>query len=426
MLSNVSVPLLGAVDTAVVGRLPEPQHLGGVAVGAAIFSMVFWVFGFLRMGTTGPTAQALGAGDGDEVRGTLGRAALTALVLGAAVIAVQAPLAWAVFPLVGAEGAVADLGRSYYAIRVWGAPATLLNYALLGWLLGMQDARAALVLQLALNVTNMALDLWFVMGLGWGVQGVAVASVLAEAGAAALGLALVRRKLRGHPGAWHRRRVFDGARLRRMFAINGDIFVRTLCLQAAFFLFTAESARMGPLVLAANAVLLNLQHVMAYALDGFAHATEALTGHAIGARDGRRLRGALAAATAWAVPFAGAFALAYGVAGEALVGAMTTIPQVRATALSFLPWLVAAPLLSVWSYLLDGLFLGATRTAAMRNAMILSLALYVLALQGLVHLWGAQGLWAALMLLMVLRAATLGLALPPLLRAAAAAARPAP
>jgi len=416
MLSNVSVPLLGAVDTAVVGRLPEPQHLGGVAIGAVIFSVVFWVFGFLRMGTTGPTAQALGSGDGEEVRATLGRAALTAMVLGLAVIAVQAPLAWIVFPLLGASGEVAELGRAYFDIRVWGAPATLMNYALLGWLLGMQDARSALVLQLALNVSNMLLDILFVMGFGWGVEGVAVASVLAELGAVGIGLLLVRRKLRLNAGVWRRERVFDGGRIRRMFAINGDIFVRTLCLQAAFFLFTAESAKLGDLVLAANAVLLHLQQFMACGLDGFAHATEALTGHAIGARDRRQFTGAVRAATAWAVPFAAAFAVVYALFGPFLVGLMTTIPEVRVTAADFLPWLIASPLISVWSFLLDGIFLGATRTADMRNNMLLSLALYAAALFGLIGVWGAHGLWAALLVLMVLRAATLGLRLPVLLR----------
>ena len=287
ILSNVSVPLLGIVDTAVVGHLPGPQYIGAVAVGAMIFSVVYIGFNFLRMGTTGITAQALGANDPDEVRATLARAIIVAVVLGIALVVIQRPIAWIAFPLVDAGDNVESLADAYYSIRIWGAPAALINFAFLGWFIGIQNTRAALILQIAMNGINIVLDLWFVLGLGLGVEGVAYATLISEVGAVVLGVWLMGRSLPAIGGAWRRASIIDGGRTRRLLAINRDIFIRTICLMLSFAVFTALGARLGVTVLAANAVLMNLQVFMAYALDGFAFAVESLAGAALGARDSR-------------------------------------------------------------------------------------------------------------------------------------------
>ena len=272
MISNVSVPLLGAVDTAVMGRLPGPHYLGAVAVGALIFSFVYTGLNFLRMGTTGLTAQSNGARDPDPLRAWLARAGILAIGLGTALIALQVPIIAAALALIAPSDQVAPLTESYFLIRIWSAPATLMNFAILGWFFGVQNARAALVTQVAMNGVNIVLDLWFVIVLGWGVEGVAWATLISEVSASVLGFYLVGRILRTIGGRWNIRRAINPGRIRRMLRVNGDIFVRSLCLQVSFVAFTAVAARMGDLVLAANAVLLNFVMLASYALDGFANA----------------------------------------------------------------------------------------------------------------------------------------------------------
>lgn len=421
MLSNISVPLLGAVDTAVVGHLPDPAYLGAVAVGALVFSFVFWTFGFLRLSSTGLTAQALGAGRSDEVRAVLGRAVLLAAVIGLALILLRGPIAWGAFALIETSDAVRGHADAYVAIRLWAAPATLANYALLGWLLGLGRARLVLLIQLVLNGSNMALDLLFVLGLGWGVEGVAWASVIAETMALALGLLLVARLLPRLGGVWRRDLLADLAAFRRLMSVNRDLFLRTLFLIAGFAWFTAQGAQMGDVTLAANAVLLNFQTLMAYALDGYADAAEALVGRTLGAGDGAGFDQVVRASSLWALVTAAMFALTYGLAGPLLIDLLTGIPEVREAARTYLPWAVAMPLLAVASFQLDGIFIGALRTAAMRNAMALSLGAFLAAGWLLIPWAGNHGLWAAFGLFMAARAITLGLAFPALRRAAARA-----
>ena len=250
IVSNISTPLLGAVDTAVVGHLPDPAYIGGVAVGAVIFNFLFWGFGFLRMGTTGFTAQALGAGDRAELRAILARALLLAALLGALLILLQGPIGWVSFLLFEASDQVEGFARSYYEIRIWSAPAALANYAMLGWLLGTRRAGAVLLIQVVLNGINIILDLVFVLGLGWGVEGVALASLLAELAAMVLGLTVVARALRGDGGAWDWPRIAARERLAVLLRANLNILVRTLCLVLAFAYFTARSATMGDVLLA--------------------------------------------------------------------------------------------------------------------------------------------------------------------------------
>lgn len=416
ILSNISVPLLGAVDTAVVGHLPGPHYIGAVAIGAVVFSFVYWGFGFLRMGTTGLTAQALGAENHEEVRASLLRALLIGAVLGSGLVILQAPIAWGAFTLMEASSNVEPLAREYFFIRIWGAPAVLANYAILGWFLGIRNTRAALYVQVAMNGTNMVLDVIFVFGFGWGVGGVALATLISEVGAVFFGLWLIRRNARTLAGHWALADAIRAEPIRRMLAVNGDIFIRTLCLISAFAIFTSIGARSGDRILAANAVLLNFQTFMAYALDGFAHAAEALTGGAVGARKRDAFRQAVKATSRWAFYFAAAFVLVYAGAGPLLINALTDIPEVRETALTYLPWAVISPMVSVWSFQLDGIFLGATRSKVLRNAMVFSVAVYIAALFVLVPQLGNHGLWLSLMVLMVARALSLGLFYPALER----------
>ena len=416
IVSNVSVPLLGAVDTFVMGHLPEPKYLGAVAVGAMIFTFLYWGFGFLRMGTGGLTAQAFGARDGDEVRACLARAAIVAAPVSLALILLQYPASLAALALVDASAAVEELARAYFSVRIWGAPATLMNFALLGWFIGCRRARTALWHQLFLNGANIVLDLVFVLGLGWDVEGVAAATVIAEFGAMGLGLWLARPILVRVGGAFVRERILDRAQLRRTFALSADIFVRTVCVVFAFAYFTARGAAFGDVMLAANAILLNFQTFMAHALDGFAHAAETLGGGAVGARDRREFREAVRTSALWALIAAVGFAAAYTVAGPLLVDLLTGIAEVRDAAREYLVWSQVMPLVSVVPFVLDGVFLGATRGRTMRNAMVASLAVYLVACFSLIPLWGNHGLWAALTIFMGVRGVTLLIRYPALER----------
>jgi len=416
ILSNVSVPLLGIVDTAVVGRLPGPHYLGAVAVGALIFNVIYHGCNFLRMGTTGLTAQSLGARDTDEVRAWLTRAGLLAMAIGAGLIAVQIPILWASLEVISPGALVRPLTDTYFSIRIWGAPFALLNFALLGWFFGIQNTRAAFATQILMNGVNIVLDLWFVMGLGWGVEGVAWATLISEVSAVGLGIWLVAANLKRIGGHWHLGRAFDGGRLMRMLRVNGDIFIRSLCLQTTFVIITAFGARLGDVVLAANAVLLNFQMFSAYALDGFANAAEALAGEAVGAKDRNRFREAVKATSLWALAFGAAFTLFYLAVGTFLIDLLTTVEDVRRAARIYLPWVQVLPLISVWSFQLDGIFIGSTWTAEMRNGMAASLAVFAAVLFVIPAAMGNHGLWFTFCLFMGMRALTLGAVYPRLER----------
>lgn len=416
ILSNVSVPLLGAVDTAVVGHLDSPVYLGGVAVGSLLFNYVYWGFGFLRMGTTGLAAQALGAHDGREIWATLTRGFVIAAVLSALVIALQVPIVDTAKWLFDASQPVEDLAGDYFYIRIWAAPAALANYVVLGWLIGLQRAGSALALQVFMNGLNVVLDLVFVIGFGWDVKGVALASALSEYAVIGFGLLLCARILRREGAERNTAALWDVTRFRRLATINGDIFIRTLFLISAFAVFTAQGAKMGDTVLAANALLLNFQMFLSHALDGFAHAASALVGGAAGARDRIAFRRSVVASTVWAAGTAFVFIAAYFLAGHLLVDVLTSLPDVRQEAYVYLPWLIVSPLISVWSFQLDGIYIGATETRLMRNTMVISFIGYVAALAILVPAYGNHGLWAALLFFMALRGVTLGIPYPAIER----------
>ncbi len=419
MFANLSVPLLGAVDTAVMGHLPEAFFLGAVAVGATIVHFIFWGFGFLRMGTAGLAAQAYGAKDGLEIRVVLARAGLLGVGLGAALLLLQWPIAQIGLTLFEASGQVENLAETYFFIRIWSAPAVFVNYAIVGWFIGVQNTRAVMILQVFMNGLNIILDLWFVLGLEWDVAGVAAATVIAEFTALALGVLMVRRELRRIPGSWQGMNLRDADKIRQLVAINRDIFIRTACLMFAFAFFTARSAKLGDNTLAANAILLQFQQFLSFGLDGFAHAAEALVGGAVGAKDRRTLRLAVKICGLWAAIIAVAYTLVYAVGGSVIIGWLTDLEAVGALSGEFLIWVIISPIISVWSFTLDGVFIGATRTAEMRNGMIISLAVYLAAVFALQPVLGNHGLWLAFTIFMAARAVTLAIVYPSVERAAA-------
>ncbi len=403
VLANLTQPILGAVDTAVAGHLDGPQYLGGVALGGLVFSFVFWGFGFLRMGTTGLVAQAFGARDAVALRASLLRALMLALAIGVAVLVLQAPIVRYALVALGGSAAVQQTASTYCHARIWAAPFALANYVVLGYLLGCQRVRLALVVQVFINAMNVVAVLLSVYRFGWGIAGIGAATAFADFCGFALGVALLWRLRERGLAPLGVRALFDGHAIRRLVAINRDIFIRTLCLLGAFGWFAHLGARQGDALLAANALLLNFQTFTAYGLDGFAHAAEALVGAAAGARDRHAFRQAVKVTMLWSVIGAAGFSVAYWLGGEWIIGQLTDQAVVRAAALRYLPWAAVLPLASVAGFQLDGVFIGATRTRELMVAMGVSFAVFAVAAWALVGAMGNHGLWMALTVFMVTR-----------------------
>jgi MATE family multidrug resistance protein len=403
ILSNVSVPLLGMVDTGVTGHLEDAVYLGAVAIGSTIFGFIYAGFNFLRMGTTGITAQRFGAGDDDGLKIALGQALIVALVIACGLILLQAPIGVLAMRLLGPEVDIATHALSYFDIRIWSAPATLANYALIGWFLGLQNARVPLYIVLAINLTNIVLDLLFVIGLGMKVEGVAAASVIAEFTGLLVGGIYALGYLRRHGGHMHQSHLTTLTEYKAFFAVNAHLLVRTMALMFSFAFVTAAGARLGGLVLAANAVLMNLVHLMSFALDGFAHAAEALVGKAVGAKDGPALRRSVSLTMQWSLYVSVGFSLAFAVTGGAIISILTDIPDVISTARAYLPWLILLPVVAVWSYLYDGVFVGATRAREMRDIMLISSFLVFVPAWYVFRPLENHGLWFALTLFLASR-----------------------
>ncbi|MGA4493854.1 MATE family efflux transporter [Vreelandella venusta] len=406
ILSNITVPLLGLVDTAVVGHLPDSRYLAAVTLGATLFSFLYWGFGFLRMGTTGLVAQAIGREAHSDVRNLLGQSLIMAAVIGALLIIFGSPLISLGLWLLDGSEAATPLAREYAEIRLWSAPAVLANYAILGWFLGQQNARVTLMILVLTNSVNIVLDLWFVVGLGMTSGGVALASVIADYSALTFGGYLVMRQLGHLEGGFQRQRLLLVSAYSALVNVNANLFVRTLGLLFAMAFFTAQGARQGDTVLAANAVLLQFIMLTSYALDGFAHAAESLVGRAYGRRDWREFAATVRATAQFSFWTATVATAAFALAGNYLVAMLTGLAEVRATAASYLPWMIVMPLIAVWSYLFDGVFIGTTAVREMRNSIFIGLAVY------LPTWWLSQGLdnhglWLALTLFMLTRSVVL-------------------
>ena len=403
ILSNVSVPLLGMVDTGVVGHLDSPVFLGAVAVGGTIFGFIYTGMNFLRMGTTGTAAQRFGAEDYEGIRAALGQAIVVALLIAVCLIGTRQWLGGVAVHLIGATDAVRHYALEYFMIRIWSAPGTLANYVLIGWFIGLQNARVPLLVFLTINVTNIALDFLFVIGLGMQVDGVALASVIAEYSGLAVGLFFARRTLTRYAAAWPLGRLFRLRAYGAFFSVNANLFVRTMALIFTFAFVTAQGARLGQLVLAANAVLMNLQNLTAFGLDGIAHAAEALVGKAVGQNRRDALERAVRLSLKWSVLFALGFCFVFWLTGPWIIRALTDLPEVRLSALEYLPWLVLSPLISVWSFLYDGVYIGATRTREMRDIMLVSALAVFLPAWSLLQGFGNHGLWLSFTLFMASR-----------------------
>lgn len=400
VLATVSTPVLGLVDTAVVGHLPEAHHLGAVALGTMIFNYVLWAFAFLRMSTTGLAAQALGAGDVDAVRATLGRAVALALGIGVLVIGLTLPLARAALGWLSASAEVRSLAQTYVSVRVWSAPATFTNYVLFGWLLGLQRTRAALILELARVTVYGALDAGFVLGLGWGVTGVAAAAASADVVVALVGAAVVARILRRTGGSWRWAMLRDARAFKVLFGMNVDLFVRTQCLLVAFAGFTAQGARLGDDVLAANSVLMNLYFLVAYAVSAFGHVGSALSGSALGRGRWTELRAAVRMTTTWAAGAALVGTVLLVLGGGPAIEALTGVAAVRGIARAYLPYAALLPLVSVLALQFDGIAVGISRSDLLRNTLLAAAAVYVAAALTLVDWLGNHGLWLSFTLFM--------------------------
>jgi len=395
MIANLTTPLIGIVSTTAIGRLGDATLLGGVAMASVIFDCMFWLFAFLRMGTVGFTAQSLGAGEAGELRAHLARGLVVAAIIGALLILLQVPTAIVVLDAMGGSDGVRRAAKTYFAIRIWSAPLALGNYVVLGWLIGQARAMLALSIQVAINLINMAITVLLVLVLDMGIAGAASAAVVAEGAGLLLGLVI----------AWHLMQrqltvpqavLFDRTRLMRMLAVNRDIMIRTAALITAFLFFTAQGARAGDITLAANAVLNNFLLVSAFFLDGLANAAEQLCGRAFGARDRIAFSAANRLVVAWGFGFALAVALVFALFGTRFIDLMTASADVRLLARDFLIFVIVSPLLAVFAFAFDGVYIGATWARDMRNLMLASLAVFLAAWFAL-RAFGNAGLWGALL-----------------------------
>ena len=403
VLSNISVPLLGMVDTGVTGHLDSPVYLGAVAIGAMIFSFLYTGMNFLRMGTTGITAQSFGADDNDGLRVSLGQALIVALVIAFVLIALQRPLGNLAMHLLGPDAETRAYAIEYFSIRVWSAPGTLANFALIGWFIGLQNARIPLLIFLTINITNIVLDLVFVLVFGMKVDGVALASVFAEYSGLLVGGAFALSALRKRTGHWPIARLINVSAYKAFFSVNANLFIRTMALIFTLGFVTAQGARLGGLILAANAVLMNFQHLTSFGLDGLAHAAEAMVGKAIGQKRRDALEESVRLTLKWSLIFSLGFTVAYLITGQFIIGILTDLPDVRAAAIRYLPWMIASPLVSVWSFLYDGVYIGATRAKEMRNIMVFSTLFVFLPAWYFLQPLGNDGLWLAFLMFMASR-----------------------
>ncbi|QPF84494.1 MATE family efflux transporter [Bradyrhizobium genosp. L] len=414
MVANLTTPLIGIVSTTAIGRLDDAALLGGVAMASVIFDCLFWLFAFLRMSTLAFTAQALGAGETQEFAAILVRGFIVAGLIGTALIVLQVPLAAVTFQLMGGSEGVTRAAKTYFMIRIWSAPLALANYVILGWLVGQARANTALLLQIVINLINVAATVLLVSVYRTGIAGAAIAAVAAEATGFALG-ALVAWRLARTDLVLSRAMLFDRTKLMRMLAVNRDIMIRTAALIIVFLFFTAKGARDGDVTLAANSVLNNFLLVSAFFLDGLANAAQQLCGRAFGARDARGFADSTRLVLTWGTGFALAVSVIFALFGPDLIDLMTTNAEVRRYARDFLLFVILAPLPGVFAFGFDGIYVGATWAREMRNLMLLSLLAF-LAVWWALSSFGNSGLWAALLCFYIARGSFQGLRYPALLR----------
>jgi multidrug resistance protein, MATE family len=415
MIANLTTPLIGIVSTGAIGRLGEPALLGGVAMASVIFDCLFWLFAFVRMSTTAFAAQSIGAGETTELRVILMRGFIVAAIIGVAMILLQIPLAALFLGVMGGSDAVTQAAKTYFTIRIWSAPLVLINYVILGWLIGQARASLALGLQIAINVINTVATLLLVLVFDAGIAGAAIAAVMAEGVGLLLGTLAA-----GHLTQWklgiERDRLFAREKLVRMLAVNRDIMIRTAALIVVWLFFAAQGARAGDVALAANSVLNNFLLVSAFFLDGLANAAQQLCGQAYGARDRGAFSDAVRLVIIWGFVFSFVVSVVFLLFGPSLIDTMTASADVRAMARDFLIFVVISPLLAVFAFGFDGVYIGATWARDMRNLMVASLAIFLSAWLAL-RSFGNAGLWGALLAHYAARGGLEAARYPALLRA---------
>jgi MATE family multidrug resistance protein len=415
MVANLTTPLIGVVSTTAIGRLDDAALLGGVAMASVIFDCLFWLFGFLRMSTLAFTAQALGAGETRELTAILMRGFIVAGLIGAALIALQLPLAAVLFDLMGGSEGVTRAAKTYFLIRIWSSPLAFANYVILGWLVGQARANPALLLQIVINLINMLATVLLVLVYDTGIAGAAIAALFSETVGLVLGVIVCRRHAEGGFAVPYAT-LFDREKLIRMLAVNSDIMIRTAALIAVFLFFTAKGARAGDVTLAANSVLNNFLLVSAFFLDGLANAAEQLCGRAYGGRDRNGFLAATRLVVLWGFGFALAVTAIYALFGPDLIDIMTANEAVRRGARDYLWFVVAAPLLAVFAFAYDGIYIGATWARDMRNLMMMSLLVFLGAWLAL-RSFGNAGLWWALLFHYAARGGLQAARYPALLKA---------
>ncbi|MFF2588684.1 MATE family efflux transporter [Peribacillus butanolivorans] len=414
-ISTMSTPLLGAVDTAVVGKLSDPAYIGGVAVGTIIFNTMYWLFGFLRVSTSAFAAQAEGARDQTQSLMALIRPFMIAAIIGLLFIVIQKPILNVSLAAITPDSDVAAFASDYFSIRIWGAPFALMNYVILGWLIGKSRIKTALFIQVFMNLINIVLCLLFVNRFSWSVSGVATASLISEIAAFFVGL-LVIRKVVSIPETFSLRAGFDYTSLKKMMVVNRDLFIRTICLITVFNLFTAKGATFGTETLAANAVLIQIHYLMAYCFDGFANASSLLIGKAIGSRDVHLYKKTLALSAQWGLYASLILAVLYWLFSDKIILLFTNIPGVIELTHVYGLWIVIFPFTAFIGLIFYGVFTGATEAVPVRNSMLLALLAFLFVQFLAVPQHGNHGLWLAFLVFSLGRSLFLALYIPRLNR----------
>jgi len=413
VLSNITVPLLGLVDTAVIGHLEHAYFLGGSTIGAMLITSVVWLCGFLRMSTTGLSAQSLGLGNVSKNLLILLRGISLAFFIGILLILLQGPFLDVALTIAGGSEKVQFYANQYAQIRIWGVPAALANLVILGWLIGNQQSKAVMWILIVTNVINICLDLVFVYLFNWQVRGVALASLLAEYSGMLLGIILISRRYSSTLTTLFSnlqqlaKELFDKQILRHYFQLNRDILIRTLCLQVCFLFITFQGARLGDTVVAANAILMNFLLLISFGLDGIANAAEAMVGKAHGEKDNKQLKQTVHIALFWSFVFACLYALLFATLGSFLLTMISDIDSVIEFANHYINWMILLPLVSCWCFLYDGVYIGLMQAKVMRNTMVVATFACFFPAWFLLQSLGNHGLWAAFSIFMLARGATL-------------------
>lgn len=403
IITNITVPLLGMVDLAIVGHIGNATYIGAIALGTMIFNLIYWNFGFLRMGTSGFTAQAYGAGDLDEALRIMVRGVAIALSAAALLIILQYPIALLCRRLINSSPEVMELALTYFFVRIWAAPATLGLYVFKGWFIGMQNSKDPMWIAIILNIINIVFSLLFVMVWHLGIKGVALGTVLAQYSGLLMALVLWRVKY------GHLRHHFDikgslhWTEMKRFFRVNGDIFLRTLCLVVVFTFIPAISASMGDSILAANTLLMQLFTLFSYIMDGFAYAGESLVGRFIGAKDQQNLAKTIRCLLRWGMLLTLLFTVLYAFWGEAILSLLTNDADVIAEAMQYMLWTLLVPITGFSAFLFDGVYIGATASKSMRNIMFIATAAFFAAYYVLNPFLFNNGLWIAFLIFLTLR-----------------------